>query len=322
MRIEHLVILVEIVKQNSMKAASEQLFMTPQALSSAVKSLEEELNVQIFLRSNKGISVTEKGRVVIKFAESTVKKYHQMLSTLGDEESFDRFLDGNLTIYAAPVFYEFFLPTQIERYKSVFENVSVALIQRSVKGIAKFFDGQNINPSVIGAMVLPADAEGVIREYLPTDMNNIDYKVLSRNHYLACVSKESSLARQKTVSIKKLLEFPFVDYCAGDLGSSSTVGMLKQYKSQLNISVSVSSFSVWAKSIESNLGVGIMNAAFLEPEFALHELLDNVKLLTINEPLVSFNCLMYYKNPSDCVNVFLQQFKTYNPKKNDPAFII
>ena len=202
MRIEHLVILVEIVKQNSMKAASEQLFMTPQALSSAVKSLEEELNVQIFLRSNKGISVTEKGRVVIKFAESTVKKYHQMLSTLGDEESFDRFLDGNLTIYAAPVFYEFFLPTQIERYKSVFENVSVALIQRSVKGIAKFFDGQNINPSVIGAMVLPADAEGVIREYLPTDMNNIDYKVLSRNHYLACVSKESSLARQKTVSIK------------------------------------------------------------------------------------------------------------------------
>lgn len=33
MRIEHLVILVEIVKQNSMKAASEQLFMTPQALS-------------------------------------------------------------------------------------------------------------------------------------------------------------------------------------------------------------------------------------------------------------------------------------------------
>lgn len=108
MRIEHLVILVEIVKQNSMKAASEQLFMTPQALSSAVKSLEEELNVQIFLRSNKGISVTEKGRVVIKFAESTVKKYHQMLSTLGDEESFDRFLDGNLTIYAAPVFYEFF----------------------------------------------------------------------------------------------------------------------------------------------------------------------------------------------------------------------
>lgn len=84
----------------------------------------------------------------------------------------------------------------------MFENVSVALIQRSVKGIAKFFDGQNINPSVIGAMVLPADAEGVIREYLPTDMNNIDYKVLSRNHYLACVSKESSLARQKTVSIK------------------------------------------------------------------------------------------------------------------------
>lgn len=170
MRIEHLVILVEIVKQNSMKAASEQLFMTPQALSSAVKSLEEELNVQIFLRSNKGISVTEKGRVVIKFAESTVKKYHQMLSALGDEERFDRLLDGNLTIYAAPVFYEFFLPTQIERYKSVFENVSVALIQRSVKGIAKFFDGQNINPSVIGAMVLPADAEGVIREYLPTDM--------------------------------------------------------------------------------------------------------------------------------------------------------
>lgn len=322
MRIEHLIILVEIVKQNSMKAVSEQLFMTPQALSAAVKSLEEELNVQIFFRSNKGIAVTEKGKAVIEFAENTVKNYHQMVGALGNEKPFDRFLDGNLTIYAVPVFYEFFMPPQIKRYKNVFENVSVALIQRSVKGIAKLFDGQNNDSSVIGAVVLPADNQGVMKDYLPNNMNNILYKVLSRNHYFACVSKDSPLSRQKSVSLKKLLEQPFVDYCAGDLGTSSTVGMLEQYKLKLNISVSVSSFSVWVKSIESNLGVGIMNSVFLEPEFALYELLDNVKVLTINEALVSFNCLLYHKNYSDSVQAFLQQFNQYEPKKNDPKFII
>ena len=55
MRIEQLAFILEIHRHNSMKAAAEHLFITPQALSSAVKSLEEELNIQIFHRSNNGI---------------------------------------------------------------------------------------------------------------------------------------------------------------------------------------------------------------------------------------------------------------------------
>lgn len=74
MRIEQLKYLIEISKCKSMSVASENLHLTPQALSISIKNLEEELGVQLLERTNKGASLTQKGWLLTKLTEEFLNK--------------------------------------------------------------------------------------------------------------------------------------------------------------------------------------------------------------------------------------------------------
>ena len=60
MQIERLNYFVEVARVQSINSASESLHISQQALSQSMHSLEKELGVTLFKRSNKGIQLTEK----------------------------------------------------------------------------------------------------------------------------------------------------------------------------------------------------------------------------------------------------------------------
>ena len=70
MRIEQFEYLLEISKNKSMNAASKKLHLTPQALSTSIKKLEEELNIKILDRTTMGVTLTEKGQALLQLLEN------------------------------------------------------------------------------------------------------------------------------------------------------------------------------------------------------------------------------------------------------------
>lgn len=69
MNTEQMKYLIEVSQHNSMTAASEKLFMTSQALSIAIKKMEDELGFPLLNRSYKGVSLTEDGVWMVDLAE-------------------------------------------------------------------------------------------------------------------------------------------------------------------------------------------------------------------------------------------------------------
>lgn len=59
---------LEIVKCGSFSEAALSLFISQASLSESVKNLEKELGIQIFNRSNKGISLTNEGGEFVEYA--------------------------------------------------------------------------------------------------------------------------------------------------------------------------------------------------------------------------------------------------------------
>ncbi len=68
MNIMHLRYVCEIAKTNSISQAAENLFMSQPNLSRAIKELESSLNIEIFVRSSKGMKLTPKGEEFIQYA--------------------------------------------------------------------------------------------------------------------------------------------------------------------------------------------------------------------------------------------------------------
>lgn len=321
LRIEQLEYLLEIYRQNSMKAAAEQLHMTPQALSSTIKSLEQELNIKIFRRSNKGISLTEEAKPVVEFADTTIAGYLQMLQSLQNNSPAATIQKGPLVLYVAPVFLESILPFYITKFKNDYPKVSIELIQRNTLNISETLQ-QNMTDYTIGAIIVPYDGDQLIHRYLPADYNNFSFKILNRNYYFACVPKDSPFAYQKTVSIKKLLECPIVDYCAGNAGTAPLIPLLKKYQPKFKTSLTLSSISLWIEAIQNHTGIGFINSLFTRPDSIVRKQLDNLVLLKLKEPLITFNYFVYAKHPAPYVTAFLNQFPDYIPKKNDPEVFL
>ena len=68
MTLQQLTYLVTAAECGNMTQAAEKLFISQPSLSAAIKNLEEEMGVTIFVRSNKGIVPTRDGEELLSYA--------------------------------------------------------------------------------------------------------------------------------------------------------------------------------------------------------------------------------------------------------------
>lgn len=74
MTLQQLKYIVEIVNRGSMREAASRLYVSQPSLSAAVKELETELGFDIFIRSNKGISLSMQGSEFLGYARQVLEQ--------------------------------------------------------------------------------------------------------------------------------------------------------------------------------------------------------------------------------------------------------
>ncbi len=87
MTILQLKYVIAIANSKSFREAASRLFVSQPALSSTIRELEEELSIQLFERTNKGIRLTDPGKEFLAYAKEAVSQYELIE---------DRYLDRDL----------------------------------------------------------------------------------------------------------------------------------------------------------------------------------------------------------------------------------
>ena len=75
MNIEHLKYFLTVARTKSIRKAGEELFISSQNLSFIIKGLEKELGIRLFVRSNKGVHLTQEGMEFFPYAQQVVQQY-------------------------------------------------------------------------------------------------------------------------------------------------------------------------------------------------------------------------------------------------------
>ena len=66
---------ITVAEAKSMNEAAKNLYISQPSLSSAIKELENEIGVELFRRTNRGILMTAEGKEFVGYARQVVEQY-------------------------------------------------------------------------------------------------------------------------------------------------------------------------------------------------------------------------------------------------------
>jgi len=78
---------LKVSEMGSISKAADKLYISQPALSQQLKNLEKELDASLFIRSNKGIELTEEGKIVYKYFSMSEKLLQEMKKEIRDKKN-------------------------------------------------------------------------------------------------------------------------------------------------------------------------------------------------------------------------------------------
>lgn len=188
MDLEYLKSFYMTVKYNSISKAAQVLHLTQPGLSGQIKSLESELGVSLLNRSNKGVELTEEGKVVFDYADTLLSiqgNIKRDLINLQQDQP-------KLMIGACKSVGEYALPCSIFTFKHLHGEVDIHMeVINSAEVIQKLQD-HTINIGII--------------QYDPKDDNIVTLPIISDELLLVGNSANSP----KKISIEELKQIPLI----------------------------------------------------------------------------------------------------------------
>src|SRR5271165_1052907 len=113
---------LEVARLSSFSRAAERRFRTQPAISSQIRSLEEDVGAKLLDRSGGKVAVTAAGKVFQKYVEDTLEQRRIMLVTLAEMHRVPR---GEIVVSANEGTCLHILPEVFAEFKRQYPNVAV-----------------------------------------------------------------------------------------------------------------------------------------------------------------------------------------------------
>jgi len=180
----------------SFTKAAEQLHIAQPALSIAIKKLEEELDVLLFNRRDRKISLTAEGEALLLHAQDILQGVNNAKQEIADLRGL---LKGEVRVGLTPMLSSFFFPKIIASFKQIHPALMISISGDSAWSIQRKIESGGLDIGVIAGEV----PEG------------LDSHHLLREEIIACVYPGHHFAGRKKVALRELLGEPLIHYKEG-----------------------------------------------------------------------------------------------------------
>src|SRR5919201_7147430 len=177
---------IEVSRLSSFSRASSKRFRTQPAISSQIRSLEEEVGAKLLDRSGGKVSFTSSGKLFLKFAEETLDARKAATVAIAETERVPR---GEIVVGANEGTCLHILPEVFAHFKKQYPDVSVNI---------KRADYAKVLESVIDNSV----DFGVVS--MPVTDNRLKVVLIHRDELVIIVPPDHPLGRLKSATIEEV----------------------------------------------------------------------------------------------------------------------
>ncbi len=115
-------IFYNVAKNNHMTKASEELHISQPAISQSIKKLENQLGGTLFLRSNKGMELTEEGKMFYEYVKGAL----ELINNAENEfTSFKNLTKGEIRIGCSTTLTKLILIDSLKQFHNDYPNINI-----------------------------------------------------------------------------------------------------------------------------------------------------------------------------------------------------
>lgn len=217
MTLQQLRYVIRIADSGSMNEAAKQLFISQSSLSSTVRELEDEIGIDLFLRSNRGIVITPEGEEFLGYARQVMEQYRLLEDKYIDKKSKKKFsVSTQHYSFAVKAFAEVVKRVGMEEYEfAVYETRTYEIIE-NVKNFK----------SELGILYLNNFNEQVMMKIFRE--NNLEFVELFECDTFVYLWSGHPLACKAAIAMSELEEYPCLAF---DQGKNNSFYLAEEMKS-------------------------------------------------------------------------------------------
>lgn len=280
-----------VAKNKNISRAANELMISQPAISKSIRTLEEQLEIKLFIRKRDGVVLTDEGKLLydkIKNAVEIINSAEEDMNSITNLES------GTINIGTSKTIINEFLLKYISDFHTKYPKIKIKIhTDRTNKLLDKMKNG--IVDIIFTNLPYP-----LTNEFKSENILKIHNGLYANNNF--------KNLKDRLVPLEELKEYPFVML---PVGSSSRI-FLDDLFNKNNIlirpSMEIASYTLSSSFIKIGLGIGMLTEEFIQDEIKNEELFEIKTELKIPDRYIG---VIYLNNKllSKCATKFIEIVK-------------
>ena len=251
MKLQQLRYICEVARRGlNVTTAAERLFTAQSGISTQIRLLEEELNVQIFERHGKRLTgITAAGEAIIAMAErilTEAENIRHVAQQVNDDST------GTLSIVTTHTQAYHALPQIIAKFREKYPNVKLRIHQGDNQQIFDMLLTRNADIAVTTAT-----------KDMPPELVMLPYREWNLS---VIMPHDHPLAKEPKLTLKNLAKYPLITYDNAVAGRTAVNEAFTNAGLLTNIALTALDSDIIKKYVKLGMGVGLIAETALNDE--------------------------------------------------------
>lgn len=209
MTLQQLKYVVTVADKGTISSAAKELFISQPSLTNAIKELEEEMQITIFNRTNKGIIVSNEGNEFLAYARQVLEQFNLL------EEKFLNVKKQSPRFSVSTQHYSFAVNAFVDVIREFGGNNYDFTIRETQT--YEIIDDVSRLKSEIGILYTSSKNEEVIMKIIKQNGLVFEKLFIAKPHVF--ISSKHPLAKFDIITLEDLEEYPYLSFEQGDYNS-------------------------------------------------------------------------------------------------------
>jgi len=247
-------------KNLSFSKAAEELFVTQSSVSQTIKKLEGQMDVILFHRTGKSISLTKEGALLFTYIEKAFNIIKSGEQNIENMKALDK---GEIHIGASDTLTKYYLMAGIKKFYSLYPKIKIHLTNRSSPENVKMVKNNSVDFSIIN---------------INPDLNykNVSIEKLWTSKNIFVYSPKAYTFDDKALTLRELNQYPLITLEENSTSRQVITAYLKDQNVNLNFDFEFGTTSLIIEMALAGIGVAYVS------KDAVADLINKKMLQTIN----------------------------------------